>query len=152
MKEEHRYGRDPRNPNSIITGAERRWLSAKETAFKRFLSSPASSSECSLFLSSSVGMASVSAGHRTAPDTVTPASVGPWPKSWGAPWTNRLFYKPGRWEGWSIFDNQTFQCNVFLRGHSPHSCYREKHQVCSFLFSYNKRALLTNITMAKNTV
>lgn len=27
--------------------------------------------------------------------------------------------------------------------------YREKHQVCSFLFSYNKWALLTNITMAK---
>lgn len=31
----------------------------------------------------------------------------------------------------------------------PHQCYREKHQVCSFLFSYNKWALLTNNTMAK---
>lgn len=38
---------------------------------------------------------------------------------WGrGTWTNGLFYKPGRWEGWYIFDNQTFQY-VFLRGHPP---------------------------------
>lgn len=30
----------------------------------------------------------------------------------------------------------------------PHSCYREKHQVCSFLFSYNGLCF-TAITTAK---
>lgn len=32
---------------------------------------------------------------------------------------------------------------------SSHQCSREKHQVCSFLFSYNYWALRNNITMAK---
>lgn len=94
--------------------------SEKETALKGFLLSLVFYSECSMFFSSSVGMTFILAGYLTTLGDVTLTSVGHWPKSWGgAPWTNRLFYKPGWWEGWYIFDNQTFQCNVFLRGHPP---------------------------------
>lgn len=99
---------------------ELKWLSAKtKIALKEFLLSHVFYSERSMFFSSSVGMTFILAGYLTTLDGDTLTSVGHWPKSWGAPWTNRLFYKPGSWEGWYIFDNQTFQHNVFLSGHPP---------------------------------
>lgn len=100
---------------------ELKWLSAKKKkkALKGFLLSLVFYSECSMFFSSSVGMTFILAGYLTTLDGVTLTSVGHWPKSRGAPWTNRLFYKPGRREGRYIFDNQTFQRNVFLSGHLP---------------------------------
>lgn len=99
-------------------------------------------------------MTFILAGYLPTLDGVTLTSVGHWPKSWGAPWTNRLFYKPGRWEGWYIFDNQTFQCNVFLRGHpSPINVIVRNIKCVLFYFrTINGLCLPTSQGQRRNTV
>lgn len=111
---------DPWSPNSTmksIIKTKRKWLSENETALKGLLLSLVFYSECSMFF--------LKCGNDIYLSRLL--SYTGWCQSnqcralthvLGAPWTNGLFYKPGRWEGWYIFDNQTFQCNVLLRGHT----------------------------------
>lgn len=142
----------PWSPNSImksIIRTKRKWLSQNETALKGFLLSLVFYSGCSTFFLIKCGndtylsrLLNYTGWYHSNQCRALIQVLG---VGVGGPQTNGLFYKPGRWEGWSIFDNQTFQY-VFLRGHTLPLLLWKTSIVVFFLFSYNKWALLNNIT------
>lgn len=98
--------------------------------------------------SSSVGMTFI-LGYVATLDDVTLTSVGHRPKSWGLLGPTDYFTNLGGGRDGIFLITRHSNVMFSLEVNSPVNCSREKHQVCSFLFSYNKWALLTNITMAK---
>lgn len=68
----------------------------------------------------------------------------------GAPWTNRLFYKLGGGRDGIFLITRHSNAMFSLEVTPPQLMLSWKvSSVCFFLFSYNKWALLTDITMAK---
>lgn len=98
------------------------------------------------------GMTFVLAGYLTTLDDVTPTRVGHWLQSRGHPWTNRLFYKLGGGRDGIFLITRHSNAMFSLEVTPPQLMLSWKvSSVCFFLFSYNKWALLTDITMAKKT-